>query len=218
MHETTRGSRSFELHQFMHEIFKCGHLKFTVYGHKQASRHTHNFRKCSHTSVGLAQAHPNYACRNLSFHPWFLYSNAKLKKYHKMYIPYIYDDHSTHTYYSVYIQTRSSICLYSILWQTWLSKQINAANNTTRNYRKLLNCYNNTPHRNGFVFDCDDDYREIRTSKCFKHDSIVRTPMFTSFLIPSFLFSMLCCTVKTEWKAASQWLEKCKLCLFWSLE
>ena len=24
-----------------------------------ASRHTHNFRKCSHASVGLAQARPN---------------------------------------------------------------------------------------------------------------------------------------------------------------
>ena len=56
MHETTRGSRMFSLH----EIFKCGHLKFTVYGHKQADIHTHNFRKCSHTSVGLAQARPNY--------------------------------------------------------------------------------------------------------------------------------------------------------------
>ena len=31
MHETTRGSRTFGLH----EVFKCGHLKFTVYGHKQ---------------------------------------------------------------------------------------------------------------------------------------------------------------------------------------
>ena len=35
-------------------------LKFTVYGHKQASRHTHNFRKCSDASVGLAQARTNY--------------------------------------------------------------------------------------------------------------------------------------------------------------
>ena len=37
MHKTTRGSRSFGLH----EIFKCGHLKFTVYGHKQASKQTY---------------------------------------------------------------------------------------------------------------------------------------------------------------------------------
>ena len=26
----------------------------------QTDRHTHNFRKCSHASVGLAQARPNY--------------------------------------------------------------------------------------------------------------------------------------------------------------
>ena len=25
-------------------------------------RHTHNFRKCSHASVRLAQARPNYSC------------------------------------------------------------------------------------------------------------------------------------------------------------
>ena len=25
-----------------------------------ANIHTHNFRQCSHASVGLAQAHPNY--------------------------------------------------------------------------------------------------------------------------------------------------------------
>ena len=52
----TKLSRTFDLH----EIFKCGHLKFTVYGHKQADIHTHNFRKCSHATVGLAQARPNY--------------------------------------------------------------------------------------------------------------------------------------------------------------
>ena len=34
---TTTGSRSFGLH----EIFKCSHLKFTVYGHKQASKQAH---------------------------------------------------------------------------------------------------------------------------------------------------------------------------------
>ena len=43
----------------LHEIFTCAHLKFAVYGRKQTDIHTHNFRKCSHTSVGLAQAHPN---------------------------------------------------------------------------------------------------------------------------------------------------------------
>ena len=39
-------------------------FKFLVYGHKQtskqASRHTHARAQCSHTSVGLAQARPNY--------------------------------------------------------------------------------------------------------------------------------------------------------------
>ena len=38
----------------LHEIFKCAYLKLMVYGRK----HTHNFHKCSHTSVGLAQARP----------------------------------------------------------------------------------------------------------------------------------------------------------------
>ena len=59
-----RGSRLFGLH----EIFKCGHLKFIVYGHKQASRHTHNFRKCSHASVGLAQARPNYVVNTTTYY------------------------------------------------------------------------------------------------------------------------------------------------------
>ena len=35
------------------------HLKFMVYGRKQTDIHRHNFRKCSHASVGLAQAGPN---------------------------------------------------------------------------------------------------------------------------------------------------------------
>ena len=47
----------------LHEIFTCVHLKFTVYGRKQTDRHTHNFRNCSHASVGLAQARPNYVSR-----------------------------------------------------------------------------------------------------------------------------------------------------------
>ena len=42
------------------EIFICAHLKFTVYGRKHADIHTHNFRKCGHASVGLAQARPNH--------------------------------------------------------------------------------------------------------------------------------------------------------------
>jgi len=40
--------------------FKRTHLKFSVYGHKQTDRHTHARAQCSHASVGLAQAHPNY--------------------------------------------------------------------------------------------------------------------------------------------------------------
>ena len=34
-------------------------FKFSVYGHKQASRHTHARAQCSHASVGLAQARSN---------------------------------------------------------------------------------------------------------------------------------------------------------------
>ena len=41
------------------EIFECADLKFTVYGYKQASKHTHARTQCSHASVGLAQARPN---------------------------------------------------------------------------------------------------------------------------------------------------------------
>ena len=35
-----------------------------------ANIHTHNFRQCSHASVGLAQAHPNYAvhCFGVVYH------------------------------------------------------------------------------------------------------------------------------------------------------
>ena len=40
----------------LHEIFKHAHLKFMVYGRK----HTHAHSQCSHASVGLAQARPNY--------------------------------------------------------------------------------------------------------------------------------------------------------------
>ena len=42
----------------LHKIFKCTHLKFTVYGHKQTDIHTHNFCKCSHASVGLTPVPP----------------------------------------------------------------------------------------------------------------------------------------------------------------
>ena len=44
------------------EIFKCGHLKFMISGRsKQTNKHTHTRAQCSHTSVGLTQAHPNYS-------------------------------------------------------------------------------------------------------------------------------------------------------------
>ena len=39
--------------------FNHTHLKFTVYGRKQASKHTHVCAQCSPASVGLAQARPN---------------------------------------------------------------------------------------------------------------------------------------------------------------
>ena len=42
---------------------KCAHLKFLkwlVQASKKASKHTHACAQWSHTSVGLAQAHPNY--------------------------------------------------------------------------------------------------------------------------------------------------------------
>ena len=42
----------------LREIFKCAHLKFTVYGRKQTSKHTHAHVQCSHASVGLTQAYP----------------------------------------------------------------------------------------------------------------------------------------------------------------
>ena len=45
----------------LHEIIKYAHLKFTVYGRKHTYIHTHNFRQCSHASVGLTQAHPNHS-------------------------------------------------------------------------------------------------------------------------------------------------------------
>ena len=47
------------------EIFECAYLKFSVSGRseqasRQASKHTHARAQCSHASVGLAQARPNY--------------------------------------------------------------------------------------------------------------------------------------------------------------
>ena len=47
------------------EIFECAYLKFTVSGrskqtNQQTSIDTHTCAQCSHASVGLAQARPNY--------------------------------------------------------------------------------------------------------------------------------------------------------------
>ena len=44
------------------------HLKFMVYGHKQASTYVNTIPQCSPTSVGLAQAHPNKHNLRLSAH------------------------------------------------------------------------------------------------------------------------------------------------------
>ena len=48
---------AYRMHEGLHEIFKYAHLKFTVYGRKHT--YIHNFRQCSHSSVGLTQARPN---------------------------------------------------------------------------------------------------------------------------------------------------------------
>ena len=43
----------------LREIFECAHLKFTVYGRKQARTYVNTLPQCSPASVGLAQARPN---------------------------------------------------------------------------------------------------------------------------------------------------------------
>ena len=67
----------------LHEIFKSVHLKF--YGiWQQTDIHTHNFCICSHASVGLTQARPNYLLylantEPLCFGPytgWYSYISA----------------------------------------------------------------------------------------------------------------------------------------------
>ena len=54
----------FEMYVFSYPFVQ---FKFTIYGHNQASRHTHPHAQCSHASVGLAQARPNYhiICDNI---------------------------------------------------------------------------------------------------------------------------------------------------------
>jgi len=58
-------ARNFQRTFGLHEIFKCAPLKFMVYGRKQTYIHTYihtytQLPQCSHASVGLAQARPNY--------------------------------------------------------------------------------------------------------------------------------------------------------------
>ena len=85
MHKTTRGSRSFGLH----EIFECGHLKFTVYAHKQASKqadiHTTSTNAVMHASVGLAQACPNQQTLqcNIKYMLPYLFLKIEAPAYHK---------------------------------------------------------------------------------------------------------------------------------------
>ena len=43
----------------LREIFECAHLKFTVYGRKQARTYVNTLPQCSLASVRLAQARPN---------------------------------------------------------------------------------------------------------------------------------------------------------------
>ena len=62
----------------LREIFECTHLKFTVYGRKQANKqaYTRARAQCSHASVGLAQARPNYAricCKKFKCKLLFVY-------------------------------------------------------------------------------------------------------------------------------------------------
>ena len=64
----------------LHEIFKYVHLKFTVYGLK----HTHNFRQCSHASVGLAEAHPNKSF--LCIYQYCQYHTCKQGQLQRIYV------------------------------------------------------------------------------------------------------------------------------------
>ena len=63
LHNRSHGLGLAEVHVGMdmtcnhREIFECAHLKFTVSGR---SIDTHTLPQCSHASVRLAQARPNY--------------------------------------------------------------------------------------------------------------------------------------------------------------
>ena len=60
----TKCSQVAGMHEIdLREIFECIHIKFTVYGRKQASTNVRTYvntlPQCSPASVGLAQARPN---------------------------------------------------------------------------------------------------------------------------------------------------------------
>ena len=43
------------------------------------NRHTHNFRKCSYASVGLAQVHPNYPHIVITSAPQDAFSDLRIR-------------------------------------------------------------------------------------------------------------------------------------------
>ena len=60
-----RSSSELHMCKFEHPFVQ---FKFSVYGHKQASKQTYTPAQCSHASVGLAQACPNYHKSAFSLH------------------------------------------------------------------------------------------------------------------------------------------------------
>ena len=68
-----------------HEIFKCANVKFTVSGRSQQTyKHTHECAQCSHTSVGLAQAYPNYTIYKSMYWLYIMYENNIVCDYKKI--------------------------------------------------------------------------------------------------------------------------------------
>ena len=64
------------VHEGFHEIFKYAHLKFTVCGRSiDSPTYTHMRAQCSHASVGLAQARPNYTY-TLPYFIYYIYYSA----------------------------------------------------------------------------------------------------------------------------------------------
>ena len=62
LHSDSQASTGLHIHDIdLREIFECAHFKFMVSGQsKQTSKHTHARAQCSHASVELTQARPNY--------------------------------------------------------------------------------------------------------------------------------------------------------------